>query len=129
MDVESEACASPRHLIEALEENWSMFNLESLPPLAERVVVQTWRLTMPPINGTRSLEYVEGRAFIVARATDKDGQPFGGTEGQEVVRHGPSEWRGLKTGIIWRVRPDGGLEATKDSELVFAGVPCVTLWG
>ncbi|WP_157597750.1 MULTISPECIES: hypothetical protein [unclassified Rhizobacter] len=106
-----------------------MFNLESLPPLSERIVVQTWRLTMPPVNGTRSLEYVGDRAFIVARTTDNEGQPFGGTEGQEVVRHGPSEWHGLTTGIIWSVGPDGGLEGSKDSELVFAGVPCATLWG
>ena len=105
-----------------------MFGLESLPPLSERVVVQTWRLTEPPINGTRSLEYVGERAFFVARTTDPDGHQFGGNDGQEVISVGESEWR-TSSGIIWRALPNGDLVAHKDGELLYAGTPCEHLWG
>ena len=107
----------------------TMFGLESLPPVSERVVVQTWRLTEPPINGTRSFEYVGDRAFIVARTTDPEGNKFGGADGHALQRINESEWQSPKNGIVWRVLPNGDLAAHKDDELVFAGTPCKGLWG
>lgn len=97
--------------------------------MSERVVAQTWRLTEPPINGTRSLEFVGDRAFIVARATDPDGKQFGGTDGLALVRLGENEWRSTSNGIVWRVLANGDLAAHKDNELVFSGKPCHGLWG
>lgn len=105
-----------------------MFNLVSLPPIEERVVVQTWRLTEPPVNCTRSLELVGQKAYIVSRCLDLDGKPFGGKDGTLVERESDSTWVSPSNQIVWRVEPNGSLVATKDGETVFTGIPCQTLW-
>ncbi|MBX3618931.1 MAG: hypothetical protein KF891_02895 [Rhizobacter sp.] len=69
-----------------------MFDLVILPPIEERVVVQTWRLTEPPVKCTRSLELVGKKAYIVSRCLDPDGKPFGGKDGTLVERESESTW-------------------------------------
>lgn len=106
-----------------------MFGLYPLPPVIERVIVQTWRLTEPPVDGTRSIEYVGDQAFIVARHTDPQGKRCGGEHGHLLERREESEWVSTWNGIVWLIQPNGDLAAYQDSELVFAGTPCEGLWG
>jgi hypothetical protein len=106
-----------------------LFGLHSLPPITERVIAQTWRLTEPPIDGTRSIEYVGEQAFIVARHTDPEGKKLGGDDGHLLERRKEGEWVSTWNGIVWLVQPNGDLAAYKDNELVFAGAPCEGLWG
>ena len=106
----------------------SMFGLVLLPPIKSRVVVQTWRLTEPPINCTRSLELVGKQAYIVSRCVDPDGNQFGGNDVTLLEQLSETTWLSPANQIVWQVNPDATLVATKNAEVVFAGVPCQSLW-
>jgi hypothetical protein len=91
-------------------------------------VVQTWKLTEPPVNCTRSLELVGEQAYIVSRCLDPKGKQFGGNEGTLVERLSETTWLSPANQIVWQVNPNGSLVATKNAEVVFAGVPYQSLW-
>jgi len=105
-----------------------MFDLETLPPIECRVVVQTWKLIDPPINCTRSIELVDGDFFIVSRCRDSDNKPFGGNEGARLQQISSTSWMGVMNKVLWEVKTDGSLVATQDGVLAFMGLPWRTLW-
>jgi hypothetical protein len=70
-----------------------LFGQVLLPPLAERQVLQHWRIVTPTVNVFRSIEFIHGSYFMVARGIDSEGIPFGGEHGLPLVRESPTDYR------------------------------------